>query len=141
MQFRSIADRSDPTIVMLREQIAQMDSKIEQIKAERRKSRPPRPTKKAKPARKQSISHVKNSPGANGNGHAAPKPKPRKSKDVSYHEDNGFGGDESEEEVTNITLTQKQELAEKITQADPSTLAKAIDLISKSTGLDGVSLR
>lgn len=126
---------------MLREQIATMASKIEQIKTERRKNRPPRPSKKSKAPRKQSVSHTqKASPGANGNGYAQPQKK--KKKDVSYQEDNGFAGEDSgDEEVSNITLTQKQELAEKITQADPSTLAKAIDLISKSTGLDGVSLR
>lgn len=125
---------------MLREQIAQMESKIEQIKNERRKSRPPKPIKKAKAPRKQSVSHVnKMSPGPNGNGHAAPK-RPKKLKDISYAEDNGFAGDESEEEVTNINLTQKQELAEKITHVDGVTLQKAIDLIARSTGLDGVSL-
>lgn len=124
---------------MLREQIAQLESKIEEIKSERRKLAPPRP-KKSKPAtsRKQSVSQAKTSPGINGNGYggsgAAPK-KPRKSREVNYQED----GYESEEEVTTISLTQKQELAEKITHADGVTLQKAIQIIAESTGLDGVS--
>ncbi len=38
-----------------------------------------------------------------------------------------------------MTMTQKQELAEKIQVADGDTLAKAIQIIQVNTGLGGVS--
>jgi bromodomain-containing factor 1 len=62
---------------------------------------------------------------------------PRKSKDVSYRDEDD--GEESEEETTNLTLTQKQELAEKIQVADGDTLTKAIEIIQQSTNLGAVS--
>jgi bromodomain-containing factor 1 len=97
--------------------------------------KPPK-TKPLPAARKQSVS--KTSPGFNGNGHGGQVKKPRKSKEVSYRDDDE--GEESEEEATTMTLTQKQELAEKIQVADGDTLTKAIQIIQQSTNLGAVSM-
>ena len=147
---------------MLRGQIASFEKQIETIKADRRKAKgvSSAAPKKAKPAvqRKQSTASAApkgRSPSMNGagpsgqhgsNGHAAhatapvPSPapkKPRKSKDISYKDDDGGYGDSDDEPA--MSMTQKQELAEKIQLADGDTLSKAIKIIQNSTGLDGVS--
>lgn len=76
----------------------------------------------------------KMSPGLNGNGNGSGPKKGRKSKD--YREDDG---DESEEDSGTVTLSQKQELAEKIQLADGETLNKAIEIITTTTSLGAVS--
>ena len=73
----------------------------------------------------------KTSPGANGH---APK-KPRKSKETIYRDDEEGGSDG---EVQSLTISQKEELAQKIGYADPVTLDKAVELIKKTTQLEGV---
>ena len=58
--------------------------------------------------------------------------KPRKSKEMRADGDSG-------DEVTELTHTQKQELADKIGQSDPEVLAKAIDIIRSSGQIGDVS--
>lgn len=55
-----------------------------------------------------------------------------------YREDD----DESEEEedISQLSHAQKQELAEKIGQTDGETLSKVISIIQQSTNIGGVSL-
>lgn len=86
---------------------------------------------KASIPRKHSL---KASPGVNGNGHAK---KPRKSKEMAYKDEDDEM--DSEEEGQAMTLTQKQELAEKIQVAESDVLSKAIQIIQQSTKLGAVS--
>ena len=46
---------------------------------------------------------------------------------------------DSEEEARNVTMSQKQELAEKINQVDEATLTKAVDIIKETMQLSSVS--
>ncbi len=85
--------------------------------------------KKASSSRKQSV--TKASPGLNGNVHSR---KPRKSKELGYDDE-----PDSEEEAATMTLTQKQELAEKIQVAENVVLSKAIQIIQQTTALGSVS--
>ncbi|RXK37656.1 hypothetical protein M231_05068 [Tremella mesenterica] len=100
----------------LRKEMTVLEKEIADIQAKPRKK-----VKSKKPkARKQSVSKV--SPGVNG--HAK---KPRKSKEASFKEE------EEEEEETALTMTQKQELADKMGAADEDTLGKAIAIIQATT--------
>ena len=91
----------------------------------------PRGSKGGAP-RKQSV--TKASPGLNGNGR--PK-KPRKSKEMAYMEDDDEMN--SEEMGAAITLTQKQELAEKIQVAEEDVIKKAVEIIKQTQTLGSVS--
>ncbi|KAK1926264.1 putative Bromodomain transcription initiation factor [Papiliotrema laurentii] len=128
------SDEEDGRLLQkLEEQVTALQAQIADIRARRaqRRSRPPKKGKAAKggAARKQSLTKASPGPGANGH---APK-KPRKSRDAGvYKEDEEMY---SEEETGQITLLQKQELAEKIGQCDPDTLGKAIQIIQQTTDL------
>lgn len=112
-----------------------MQSQLADLEAKQAKKRAAAKSRKSKPpkgARKQSMQKM--SPGLNGNGNGSGPKKGRKSKD--YREDDG---DESEEDSGTVTLSQKQELAEKIQLADGETLNKAIEIITTTTSLGAVS--
>jgi CHASE3 domain sensor protein len=69
----------------------------------------------------------------NGNGNG-PKKAGRKS--AGFRDEEEL---ESEEENGVMTMTQKQELAEKIQLADENTLAKAVQIIQQTTNVGAVS--
>ncbi|WWD06100.1 hypothetical protein V865_004185 [Kwoniella europaea PYCC6329] len=116
----------------LNDQIAELRAKIAKGRANRPpKSAKPKTTKAGSQQRKPSV--AKHSPGVNGNGHSAAK-KSKKTKEAVYR-DEDEDMESEEEDTTAITLTQKQELAEKITQADEQTLQEAITIIQQTTNL------
>jgi len=130
---------SSATVVRLKEakeERAALDREIAELEAKIARKPPKRKPKSTpkqappKPARKYSTS--KPSPSANGNG--VPK-KPRKPKEQpSYREE-----EDSDDEVQTITITQKQELAEKIQVAEAEVLAAAVEIIQSTTQISGVS--
>ncbi|WVF66399.1 hypothetical protein IAT40_001139 [Kwoniella sp. CBS 6097] len=133
---------SEEDNTQLRSLEAQVSSLESQIATLRAKIAKRRATKAAKPAkakapkagpsqRKQSV--AKQSPGVNGNGHA-PTKKSKKTKEVAQFKDEDEDMD-SDDEPTSMTLTQKQELAEKIQVADADILQKAITIIQQTTNL------
>lgn len=119
-------------ITKLERQVASLQQQIAEIRT-RRAARKSRPKKSKKPLqRKQSM--PKTSPGFGTNGHAK---KPRKSRDVVYKDDDEA---ESEDDINGqITLAQKQELADKMGMADGETLQKAITIIQQTQDLGSVS--
>jgi hypothetical protein len=124
-------------IRLFESQIADMQARINEIKAKRAKKKAARakvlksakaPKATSSSVRKASVSH--DSP-RYGNGPAKAK------KQKEYREDEDEDGESDEEE--NITLAQKQELAEKIQSADGTILSKAISIIQQTTNVTGVS--
>ncbi|WWD22326.1 hypothetical protein CI109_106817 [Kwoniella shandongensis] len=131
------SEEDNTTLRSLESKVSELNDQIAALRAKIAKRRASRATKpKAKSAksgssqRKQSVS--KHSPGINGNGHSK-KPKKVKETAVSYQDDDEDM--ESDDEPTTMTLTQKQELAEKIQLADADTLQKAITIIQQTTNL------
>lgn len=125
------ASADDSKIAEIQGQIADLQAKIDTIRAKqakRKASKPKKPSKKASGSggqgRKQSI--AKHSPGANG--HAK---KARKSRDVAY--------DDDDEDVV-LTQSQKSTLADRIGQAEERILAQAIEIIKKTQDVGSVSL-
>lgn len=119
-------------IAKLERQVATLQQQIADIRTRRaaRKSRP----KKSKKTQQRKQSLPKTSPGFGTNGHAK---KPRKSRDVVYKDDDEA---ESEDDINGqITLAQKQELADKMGMADGDTLQKAITIIQQTQDLGSVS--
>jgi hypothetical protein len=126
---------------MLEQQVAEIQrsiAKLREKKAQRKAARAAsrgHPYKQAKAARpgpskpRQSNGH---SP-ANGSGRKA------KSSGIVYRDDDGVEDFESEDDSQQVTLNQKQALAERIQEADPDTLAKAIKIIQETTALGNVS--
>jgi bromodomain-containing factor 1 len=109
-----------------RDQIAEIEGKIEKLKArqaQRHASRPRKPTKKAAPA------PVRKSSGgpAYGNGNAK---KARKTKEYK---------DDEDDEITELTPSQKEDLANKIQAADATILNKALEIIARSQDVASVS--
>lgn len=96
------------------------------------RSHPYKQAKAARPAQPKARPSNGHSP-ANGSSRKA------KASGIVYREDDG-GDYESEDESQSVTLTQKQALAERIQEADPDTLAKAIKIIQETTSLGSVSL-
>jgi bromodomain-containing factor 1 len=121
-------------ITKIERQIAGLQQQLVEIRA-RRAARKSRPKKSKKPVqRKQSL--PKTSPGFGTNGHAK---KPRKSRDIVYKDDDEA---ESEDDINGqITLAQKQELADKMGTADGDTLQKAITIIQQTQDLGSVSCK
>jgi hypothetical protein len=119
-------------------QISDLKSKVDTLRAKvakRKANKAKRPKKSGGggagggPSRKGST--VKASPGVS-NGHAK---KARKPKDISYRDDDG----DDDDEVVNLTTSQKTDLAEKIQNADGSVLQKAITIIQKAQDVGSVS--
>ncbi|KAK8845381.1 hypothetical protein IAR55_006094 [Kwoniella newhampshirensis] len=117
-------------VSQLNDQIAALRAKIAKRRATKASKPKPKASKASASQRKQSVS--KFSPGVNGNGHPK-KPKKAKEPIASYNDEDEEM--ESDEEPTTMTLTQKQELAEKIQLADADTLQKAITIIQQTTNL------
>ena len=130
----SVLQGKQAKLESLRQQVAALEKEIAEYQAKARRSSKPSQPKKPKAGgvvRKQSMSKV--SPGLNG--HGGPK-KPRKSKEANFREEE----DEYEsEEETRLTLSQKQELADKMTSVDAVTLNKAVELIQSTTDIGEVS--
>jgi hypothetical protein len=111
-----------------RDQIAEIEGKIEKLKtrqAQRHASRPRKPTKKAAPAAARKASAARASP-VYGNGNAK---KPRKTKEYK---------DDDEDEIVDLTPSQKEDLATKIQAADANVLNKALEIIARSQDVASV---
>lgn len=126
------SDEEDKDTVRLRDaksERAALDREIAELEARiarKPKRKPVKPPKKPAAPRKYSTS--KPSPGANGTAK-----KPRKSKEPSYRDEE----EDSEDELSSITIAQKQELAEKINTADAHILTQAIEIIQSTTQISG----
>jgi hypothetical protein len=133
-----VSDVSAVRLKKAKAERAALDREISELEARiarkpvKRTSKPKAPVKLpvAKPPRKYSTS--KPSPTANGNGVAKKARKPKEQ--PSYRED-----EDSDEEMQSITITQKQELAEKIQVAEAEVLAAAVEIIQSTTQISGVS--
>jgi bromodomain-containing factor 1 len=99
-------------------------------------SKPPKAAKNGSASKPKKPS-TGGAAGANGiNGSSSSTKKQRRESAATYAEDDG---DESEGEVGNVSLAQKQELADKIQEAGPDILQQAIQIIQETTSLGDVS--
>ena len=116
--------------------MSDIQTQIDEIKARQstRRSKPAKPKKTKSSGARKSFS--KASP-SRPNGHAGSSKKSKKTKETKFKDDEE---PDSEEEARNVTLSQKQELAEKIQQVDEATLSKAVDIIKETTALSSVCL-
>ncbi|ORX33563.1 hypothetical protein BD324DRAFT_639326 [Kockovaella imperatae] len=115
-------------LAKLESQIGKLQAEITDIKARQAARKASKPKKKTKPSGGRK-SFSKSSPGANG--HGGPK-KSKKNRDMVFKDEEE---PDSEEEAKNLTMSQKQELAEKINQVDESVLTKAVDIIKETMQL------
>ncbi|KAK4684080.1 bromodomain-containing factor 1, partial [Tremellales sp. Uapishka_1] len=126
-------DEDTQTIAMFESQIADIQGRLNKLKAKVAKKRAARaaarsknikPTKSGSSGRPRKQSTTAVSPNGNGNGHV------KKAGRKSYREDE----DESEEEEV-VTLTMKQDLASRIQHASGEVLNQAIAIIQATTAL------
>lgn len=81
-------------------------------------------------------------PAKNGGAGAGAGPaKPKKQNGRRPSDAREYGDSDGEDMLVEVpTLAQKQELADRISDADPDTLMKALELIQRTTSLGNVSV-